>query len=279
AQWNRQPPRLMMVNHTRMLQSVLPEDQHAFERVIVDIRTDIGEWLWLNVLTRVDVLEAVESLANYFLLRNGKFSLALIREIERLKISRLTAHAGPSFMLRGQDLNLALLRASFGTSAQQDPHLTRLRFAMPTGPVRPLLPSLAAGSPSASASAQQLDTPFATVILGTQLQLTYTAPWPLDLVLRPAELTAYGALFACLSALRHTHTRVYQCWSALSNAQRARRRWTRLGEGGGTHADLAARGRLLCCAWGIVRDMGWFLDCVLGYVMTDVIDVEFARFS
>ena len=29
--------------------------------------------------------------------------------------------------------------------------------------------------------------------------------------------------------------------------------------------------------WGVVRDMGWFLDTLLGYVMTDCVDVEFRR--
>ena len=43
--------------------------------------------------------------------------------------------------------------------------------------------------------------------------------------------------------------------------------------------DLDARGGLLRCGWGVVRDMGWFLDTLLGYVMTDVVDVEFRRLT
>jgi hypothetical protein len=49
-----------------------------------------------------------------------------------------------------------------------------------------------------------------------------------------------------------------------------------LGEGG-TVEDLEARKNLLRCGWGIVRDMGWFLDTLLGYMMTDVVDVEFRK--
>jgi hypothetical protein len=49
-----------------------------------------------------------------------------------------------------------------------------------------------------------------------------------------------------------------------------------LGEGG-TVEDLEVRRGLLRCGWGVVRDMGWFLDTLLGYMMTDVVDVEFRR--
>ena len=216
--------------------------------------------------------------ANYFLIRNGEFNLSLIREIERLKLSRLTSRTGPPVMIREQDLNLALLRASLGTTAQYDPSLAHLRFHLPSGPVRPLLPSLP-GPRNLAASIggdAVIETIFNDVVLGTPLNLLYTVDWPLDMFLQPTDMQVYGILFAFLSSLRKTHTRVHTCWTALSNAQRARRRWTGLGEGG-TAEDLAAREALLRCSWGLVRDMNWFLDNLLSYVMTDVIDSEFRR--
>lgn len=183
-------------------------------------------------------------------------------------------------MIREQDLNLALLRASLGTTAQHDPYLARLRFSLPSGPLRPLLPSLSSpreqsslplthGGPSSTSL-------FNSHLLGTSLSLCYTISWPLDLFLDRTDLSAYATLFAFLSALRKTHTRVHTCWTSLSNAQRARRRWTGLGEGGTTE-DSDVRKRLLRCGWGIVRDMGWFLDTLSGYVLMDVVDVEFRK--
>ncbi|KAG6868862.1 hypothetical protein C0993_008610, partial [Termitomyces sp. T159_Od127] len=185
-------------------------------------------------------------------------------------------------MIRDQDLNLALLRASLGTSAQHDPALARLRFSLPSGPLRPLLPSLAnnaltsSTSHSASSTSGQSFDLFVSHLLGTPLNLTYNVIWPLDLFLHPADLNAYAGLYSYLSALRKTHVRVHSCWTSLSNAQRARRRWTGLGEGG-TAEDLELRSKSLRCGWGIVRDMEWFLDTLLGYLMTDVIDVEFRK--
>ncbi|OCH96433.1 gamma-tubulin ring complex protein [Obba rivulosa] len=278
AKWERQFPRDIAMEHTKLLETVLPSDQYVFDRVISDIRTTVSEWLWLNVLTHKDVEVAVESLASYFLLRNGEFALSLIREIERLKISRLTGRSGTQSMIREQDLQLALLRASLGTTAQHDPSLSHLRFHLPSGPLRPLLPSFASAPPKdLSESLSSLDpVSFDDFLLGTPLVLSYNVSWPLDLFLHQTDLQVYGALFAYLSALRKTHTRVHTCWTSLSSKQRERRRFTGVGEGG-TAEDLAVRKALLRCGWGVIREMDWFLETLLGYVMTDVVDVEFRR--
>lgn len=177
-------------------------------------------------------------------------------------------------MIREQDLNTALLRASLGTTAQQDPALALLAFSLPSGPLRPLLPSLANTSRNRTQSNIVELTEFDDLLLGSRLLLSYSVTWPLDLFLHPSELQIYAALFSYLSSLRKTHTRLHTCWTSLSNAQRARRRWTGLSEGG-TAEDLDVRKQLLRCGWGVVRDMGWFLDTVLGYVMTDVVDTEY----
>ncbi|KAG1864714.1 gamma-tubulin ring complex protein [Suillus subalutaceus] len=254
--WQNQLPREQALEYANLLETVLPEDQYKFDLVISQIRTNVSEWLWLNVLTRKDVEDAVISLASYFLLRNGEFSLALIREIERLKISRLTTRSGVASRLLAQ-------------AAQHDPSLLHLHFELPSGPLRPLLPSLANSKALSSsvASNSPETTSFDDLLLGTNLVLSFCTL---------QDLQIYAALFNYLSSLRKTHTQIHTCWTSLSNAQRARRRWTGLGEGG-TAEDLEARRELLRCGWGVVRDMGWFLDTLLGYVMVDVIDVEFRR--
>ncbi|EJD04192.1 uncharacterized protein FOMMEDRAFT_121761 [Fomitiporia mediterranea MF3/22] len=275
--WHRQIPSTVALSHARLINSVLPQDQHAFEEVISQIRANVSEWLWSNVLTMPDVEDALESLANYFLMQNGEFGLSLIREFDRLKNSRLTARSGPGTLIREQDLHLALLRASLGTSAQHDPSLSRIRFQLPNGPVRPLLPALSQSTvPTLSSSQLGVEqVRFDDVLLGFPLRMTYGISWPLDLFLQTSDLTIYAELFAFLSSLRHVHTRVHSCWATLSNSQRARRRWTGLDEGG--TADSEARKELLRCGWGVVRLMGWFLDVLLGYLMNDVVETEFQR--
>jgi gamma-tubulin complex component 4 len=216
--------------------------------------------------------------ADYFLLRNGEFGSSLIQEIERLKMTRLTSRSGQPTTIREQDLQLALLRASLGTSAQQDNALVNLRWNLPLGSHRPLpSSSVPPSAKDASTSIAAGDViRFDDVLLGTPATLSYAVGWPLELFLTPVDLNAYGVLFAFLTALRRTHTRVNSCWASLSGAQRARRRWTGVGEGG-TIEDAAARKRLARCGWGVVREMAWFLDTLLGYLMTDVVDAEFRR--
>jgi gamma-tubulin complex component 4 len=62
AKGQKQPSRTLTKEHTIMLENVMPEDQHAFDRVISQIRTNVGEWLWLNVLTKKDVDDAIDAL-------------------------------------------------------------------------------------------------------------------------------------------------------------------------------------------------------------------------
>lgn len=213
-------------------------------------------------------------------MRNGEFSLALIRDIEKLKVSRLTTRTGVPSTIKEQDLNLALLRASLGTAAQHDPSLLHLKFQLPSGPVRPLLPTFSTVNSKSLLSSLNGNfaepTFFDDLLLGTSLLLTYDMTWPLDLFLHPSDLQIYSTLFGYLSSIRKTQTRIHGCWTSLSNAQRARRRWTGLGEGG-TREDLEVRKHLLRCGWGLVRDMGWFLDALLEYIMVDVVDREFRR--
>lgn len=62
AKWEKQLPRELAVEHTRLLKGVLVENVHEFDKVIGVVRTGVSEWLWENVLTQKDVENAVDSL-------------------------------------------------------------------------------------------------------------------------------------------------------------------------------------------------------------------------
>lgn len=62
AKWQKQLPRSLASEHTVALEQVLPQDQHDFDLVVSRIRTNVSEWLWMNVLTPKDVEDAVDSL-------------------------------------------------------------------------------------------------------------------------------------------------------------------------------------------------------------------------
>ncbi|KAG8930373.1 hypothetical protein FRC02_004290 [Tulasnella sp. 418] len=274
GQSHKQIPRQLAIAHAKKLNNVLPQDDYAFDRVIADIRTAVSEFLWTHVLMEKDVGDAVESLANYFLLRNGEFAVSLIREIERLKVARLSAR-GRAGVIREQDLSLALLRSSLGTNAQHDASLSKLKFTLPSGPIRTLLPGL--GMSLNRSVHQPSISPFADLLLGTPLVLTYQLSWPLDLFLVPSDLQAYSHLFSYFSAIRRAQHLTLECWTSLSNAQRSRRRWTGQDEGG--TADVEARKRLLRCGWGVLRQLLWFLDTLWSYLVTDVVSAQYEKFK
>ena len=62
AKWHIQMPRELASKHSTILENVFPEDRHRFDRAISVIRTNISEWMWLNVLTQKDAEDAVDSL-------------------------------------------------------------------------------------------------------------------------------------------------------------------------------------------------------------------------
>ncbi|KAG8920030.1 hypothetical protein FRC00_010568 [Tulasnella sp. 408] len=265
----KQLPKQMIFEYSEAFERVLPQDGFSFDRVVAELRTTISEFLWAHVLKEKDVEEAVESLSEYFLLRNGEFAVALIREIERLKTTKLSSRSSG---IREQDLSLALLRASLGTTAQHDPSLSRIQFHLPGGPIKPF------SVPRPGAMTAGMISEFSDYLLGTPLLLNYALQWPLDLFLVPSDLQIYSHLFAYFSAIRRAQHITSECWTSLSNAQRSRRRWTGPGSEGGTE-DSEARARLLRCGWGVLRQMLWFLDTLWGYLMNDVVGVQYRKFK
>ncbi|KAG9003202.1 hypothetical protein FRB94_003314 [Tulasnella sp. JGI-2019a] len=273
GQAQKQIPRSITMDHAKMLGSVLPQDRFDFDRVIAEIRRVISEFLWTHVLVEKDVEEAVESLADYFLLRNGEFALALIREVERLKLIRLKARTSSRLGgIREQDMSLALLRASLGTNAQHDPSLSKLRFIIPNSPLPNILPNVSSNRTGLSPSLPQ----FSDQLIGTPLVLTYALEWPLDLFLVPSDLQIYSHLFAYFSSIRQAQHRAWECWTGLSGAQRSRMKWTATARAGGV---TDAQQRLLRGGWGVLRQMIWFLDTLWGYLMSDVVGTQYEWFK
>ena len=179
-----------------------------------------------------------------------------------------------SSVIREQDLNLAILRASVGTSAENDRWVEKLRFKLERGSLRPFMPS--AAPKHATSSDNGIRGLFSSFLLGAPMTMTSTMGWPMDLFITPPAMTAYIDINVYLTAIRDTHLKVLSCWSSLSASQRRRRRWTGSNEGG-TRAEIERRQYLARLSWGVVRAMLFFLDQLLGHFMVDIIDVQHRR--
>ena len=227
---------------------------------------------------------------DYFLTRNGDLAISTIREIHRVRLDKLTSvdPRSSSSVVRDQDLDHALLRASVGTTAENDKALEKLHFKLEKGAVRP---SFTHASPPRPRKSQNDDDNkggqlysgdgstrdlFSSFLLGSPMALETSISWPLDLFMTPAARTAYTDIHSFLFALRDVHLRISSCWASLSAAQRRRRKWTNTTEGG-TAQEAQDRTRLARTAWGMVRIMLFFLDQVLSHFMTDIIEVQHQR--
>jgi hypothetical protein len=179
-----------------------------------------------------------------------------------------------SSVIREQDLNLAILRASVGTSAENDRWVEKLRFKLERGSLRPFMPS--AAPTKHSSDDHGIRALFSSFLLGAPMTMTTTMGWPMDLFITPPAMAAYIDINVYLTAIRDTHLKVLSCWSSLSASQRRRRRWTGSNEGG-TRAEIDRRQNLARLSWGTVRAMLFFLDQLLGHFMIDIIDVQHRR--
>ncbi|KAK0536761.1 hypothetical protein OC842_001860 [Tilletia horrida] len=287
--------------HTALLQQadVRPSHSIEFAEAMRQIREDVCEWLWQNVLTIGTVTSALQALGDYSLQRNGSFALAFQSEINKTRRSKLlSAKSAAGAALQVPDLDLAFHRASLSSHAEDDPALERFHFTMPGVKVRQSMPLImlgagadlsrsrrgggAAGERSLWSQSRVLDklnepARFDDLLLGVPVQLHYTVAFPLDLFLSPMDLAAYSRLFSFLAAMRRTQSRVLECWTTLSQSQRMRRRFTGTGEGGIDKKEENARKTLLRKGWGLTRKMSWFLDTLMGHFQTDIIEVQYTR--
>lgn len=179
-----------------------------------------------------------------------------------------------SSVIREQDLNQAILRASVGSSAENDRWVEKLRLKLERGSLRPFMPSATAQKlPHGDISIRSL---FSSFLLGAPMTMSTTMGWPMDLFITPPALSAYIDINVYMTAIRDTHLKILTCWSSLSASQRSRRRWTGSNEGG-TKAEIDSRRTLARSSWGLIRAMLFFLDQLISHFMVDIIDVQHRR--
>ncbi|ORX37895.1 Spc98 family-domain-containing protein [Kockovaella imperatae] len=271
-----------------VIMSVKSLEDGSLDKEISRTRSEVGEWLWRNVLTGGQVVQALRYFGDYFLTRNAELATGTIREIHALRLDKLITadpHSSSS-VIREQDLRHALLKASVGTSAENDKALDNVRFRLERGPIRPLLTHLSPvkmrkvdanrKDPDSQKLYDDEDSTndlFSSFLLGSPLTLEASISWPLDLFMTPKARETYTDIHSYLFALRDAHLRISDCWKSLSAAQRRRRKWTSTTEGG-TRSEVRARLELARAAWGTVRIMLFFLDQLIGHFMTDIIEVQ-----
>jgi hypothetical protein len=237
-------PRSLAEQHLKQLLELSTREtfHHAdLGTVVKVIRRNVAEWLWQVVLTGEKVVECLEAYRAYFLLGHGAFSLSLVEQFERLWLSRLTATKVS--MVRQQELNSLLIRASVGNSAERDPALEHFRFVLPTG----------SHSPSSSRNL------FDDFLLGQPLRLECDVGWPLDLFVTSEDLQKYASAFSFLISLRRTQVRLQRAWVHLSAVYR-------YGDGSATERNITQS----LLPWRVRASMMFFVDCLWDHVQVRI---------
>ncbi|WVQ66333.1 uncharacterized protein L199_004512 [Kwoniella botswanensis] len=246
------------------------DELSGFDEAIQRARADIGEWLWKNILTGPQIVESIESLSNYFLTRKSDYTLSLLTEIDKLRLTKLVLsnpHSSSS-VIREQDLDLALLRSSLGTTAENDKFLEKLKWKMDNGPLRAIpskTPTNTHTTRKEEKEKSHISGLFSSTLLGTPVTLTTSISWPLDLFLSPKSMMIYSDIHSYLLSFRYTLMKISDTWLNLSNHQRQNHK---------NHDQKSQVGkRLVKICWGTMRQMNWFISELLTHFM-DIIEVQ-----
>ncbi|RKP06529.1 gamma-tubulin complex component protein [Thamnocephalis sphaerospora] len=233
----------------------------AFARMTRAARRDLSDWLWRTAVQQHQAADQLRSFRNYFLLGRGDFFDALLDGVERHRSGSATvptrsnsdaaqpaaavgigaagtaAAGGGAPGIRDRELRALWSRAAANTSAEDDPCFARFRLER--------APDLADAE-----------------VFGAPARLHYQLEWPFDLMVAPAELARYDAVFLCLLAVRSAQRRLQ------------RTNWRVRSRGHHRNKQTEAFQRRL---WHLRNAMQCFVDQVWAHMQMDVIEVHFQR--
>ncbi|WWD04306.1 hypothetical protein V865_002375 [Kwoniella europaea PYCC6329] len=246
------------------------DELSGFDEAIQRARADTGEWLWKNILTGPQIVESIESLSNYFFTRKSDYTLSLLTEIDKLRLTKLILSNpnSSSSVIREQDLDLALLRSSLGTTAENDKFLEKLKWKMDNGPLRAIpskTPTNTHTTQKEEKKKSQISTLFSLTLLGTPVTLTTSISWPLDLFLSPKSMMIHSDIHSYLLSFRYTLMKISNTWLNLSNHQRQNHK--------NQDQKSEVEKSLDKTCWGTIRQMNWFISELLTHFM-DMIEVQ-----
>ncbi|KAL2196866.1 gamma-tubulin complex component protein [Corynascus similis CBS 632.67] len=279
---------------TRLAALRHPIDSATFARTIADIRQFLSRTTLQRLLPLSRVLETLQLLRDFFLLRRGEFAMALTQQADEKIRSRWKRAENLAYEKREGLINVtvkegevaavlartwAAMGAMQGEHAEEDEglelarDLLRLSIAKSrnTTPVTPI--SAENGLPVIA------PTPFRNLLFSVPVVLTLKIPSPLDLFLSHSDLQTYTAINSYLLSLRRAHIRLTDLWKITSL-----RRHHPAPPGppygstrGGRERVLllrqrhAARSSILRNSWATASAAIFFLGEVEGYLQTEVV--------
>ncbi|KAL2133543.1 hypothetical protein VTI74DRAFT_2196 [Chaetomium olivicolor] len=271
-----------------------PIDAATFARTIVDIRQFLSRTILQRLLPLSTVLEMLQLLKDFFLLRRGEFAMALTQQADEKIRSRWRRQENLAYQKREGFDNVTIKEGEVaavlartwvamgsmqGEHAEEDEGLELARDLLRLTMTRskasaPTTPSDAEGGLSAIAP-----TPFRNLLFSVPVILTLQIPSPLDLFLSQSDLQTYTAINSYLLSLRRAHIRLTDLWKITSlRRHHPAPPGPPLGStrGGREKVHLlrqrhAVRSSILRNAWATASAAIFFFGEVEGYLQTEVV--------
>ncbi|KAK4218524.1 Spc98 family-domain-containing protein [Rhypophila decipiens] len=287
-----------------------PIDPASFARTILEIRNFLSRTVLQKLLPLSRVLETLELLRDFFLLRRGDFAMALTQQADEKIRSRWRradnlAAAAAGYDKRGEKNSRlgsvvvkdgevaavlvrtwAALGSMQGEHADEDEGLELARDLLRLTTLSSRSWSLRSSAISTTGTGAEngglagiAPTPFRNLLFSVPVVLTMQIPSPLDLFLSQADLQTYTAINSYLMSLRRAHLRLTDLWKITSL-----RRHHPAPPGpprGSTRAGRATvkllrqrytdRSRTLRSAWATASATIFFLCETEGYLQTEVV--------
>jgi hypothetical protein len=278
---------------TKLAALTHPIDAATFSRTIADIRYFLSRTTLQRLLPLSKVVETLQLLRDFFLLRRGEFAMALSQQAEEKIRSRWKRAENLAYEKRDGlgtatvkegEVAAVLARTWAAMGSMQGEHaeedeglelgrdLLRLTMAKSRAPT-PITPISAEGGLTSIAP-----TPFRNLLFSVPVVLTLQIPSPLDLFLSQADLQTYTAINSYLLSLRRAHIRLTDLWKITSlrrhhpappappyGSRGARERVHLLRQ------RHAVRSSILRNAWATASAAIFFLGEIEGYLQTEVV--------
>ncbi|KAG7287103.1 hypothetical protein NEMBOFW57_006608 [Staphylotrichum longicolle] len=280
---------------TRLAALTHPIDSATFARTIADIRQFLSRTILQRLLPLSRVLETLQLLRDFFLLRRGEFALALTQQADEKIRSRWKRAENLAYEKRDGlgnvtvkegEVAAVLARTWAAMESMQGEHggedeglelardLLRLAMAKSREPTTATTPTSAEGGLATIAP-----TPFRNLSFSVPVVLTLQIPSPLDLFLSQADLQTYTAINSYLLSLRRAHLRLTDLWKITPlrrhhpappgppyGSTRGGREKVHL-----FRQRHAARSNILRNAWATASAAIFFLGETEGYLQTEVV--------
>ncbi|KAK3352297.1 gamma-tubulin complex component protein [Lasiosphaeria hispida] len=271
-----------------------PLDSATFSRTITDIRHYLSRTTLQRLLPLSRVLETLQLLRDFFLLRRGEFAMALTQQADEKIRSRWRRAENLAYekregignvVVKDGEIAAVLARTWAAMGSMQGEHaeedeglelgrdLLRLTLSK-SKPPTPMTPAAAEGGLSSIAP-----TPFRNLLFSVPVILTLQLPSPLDLFLSLSDLQTYTAINSYLLSLRRAHIRLTDLWKITSlrrhhpaspsppfGSTRGGRDKVRL-----LRHRHDSRSQILRNAWATASAAIFFLGETEGYLQTEVV--------